>query len=225
MIQGIIFDFDGLILDTEITIYQSWQEVYAAHGVELRFEDWAKIIGTKAFEFRPMAALEEQLGGQIPNRARVEERRLRRELELLGKKSVQPGVESYLQDARRLGLKIGLATISSFDWVGGHLQRLGLIDYFDCIRTGENVTHPKPDPEVYLSVLEAFELAPEEAFALEDSPNGVMAAQRAGLKCVAVPNSLTRLLPLEHADLRLDSLADLSLQDLILRLDEQNEVV
>ena len=172
-----------------------------------------------------MAALEEQLGGQIPNRARVEERRLHRELELLGKKSVQPGVESYLQDARRLGLKIGLATISSFDWVGGHLQRLGLFDYFDCIRTGENVTHPKPDPEVYLSVLEAFELAPEEAFALEDSPNGVMAAQRAGLKCVAVPNSLTRLLPLEHADLRLDSLADLSLQDLILRLDEQNGVV
>jgi HAD superfamily hydrolase (TIGR01509 family) len=225
MIRGIIFDFDGLILDTEITIYQSWQEVYAVHGVELRFEDWAKIIGTKAFEFRPMAALEAQLGGEIPDRAGVEQRRLRRELELLARKTVQPGVETCLQDARRLGLKVGLATISSFDWVGGHLERLGLIDYFDCIRTGDDVTRPKPDPEVYLSVLEAFELAPEEAFALEDSPNGVMAAQRAGLKCVAVPNSLTKLLSLEHANLRLESLADLPLQELILRLEGQNGVV
>jgi HAD superfamily hydrolase (TIGR01509 family) len=214
-----------LILDTEIVVYQSWQEVYASHGYELQFEDWAKIIGTKAFEFKPMAALEEQFGGQIPDRAGVEERRFRREMEMLEKKLVLPGVASYLEDARFLGLKIGLATISSSRWAMGHLKRLGLIEYFDCIRTGEDVTHPKPDPEIYQAVLEELKLSPKEAFALEDSPNGVLAAQRAGLKCVAVPNSLTRLLSLERAELQLSSLADLPLKDLILKLEDTNRAV
>ena len=215
MIRAIIFDFDGLILETEEPVYRSWQELYANYNCQLSFDDWATLIGTVANEFEPMSALEKQLGSQLPDREALEARRHRRETELVMARPLQPGVLAYLQDARRLKLKIGLASTSSAKWVKGHLTRLGLIDYFDCIRTGDDVSQVKPSPELYLATLSALELSASEAIALEDSPNGITAAKRAGLFCVAVPNILTRRLPLEHADLRLESLASMPLSELI----------
>lgn len=128
---------------------------------------------------------------------------------------VLPGVEQYLQDAGRLGLKIGLASSSSRKWVMGHLQRLGLDSYFDNIRTSDDVQLVKPHPELYLSVLNGLGLQASEAIALEDSPIGVQAAKHAGLYCVAVPNPLTSLLSLNQADLQLGSLAEMPLEVLL----------
>jgi beta-phosphoglucomutase-like phosphatase (HAD superfamily) len=129
-------------------------------------------------------------------------------------------VESYLEGARRVGLKLGMASSSPWKWVSGHLNRLGLIDYFDEIRTCESVSHPKPAPEQYLAVLDGLKLTPSQAIALEDSPPGVTAAKRAGVFCAAVPTRLTRRLPLDHADLLLASLADITLEELIRRANE-----
>jgi len=99
--------------------------------------------------------------------------------------------------------------------VYGHLTRLGLVDYFDCICTSDDVQNIKPDPELYLSVLHGLEVQAEAGFALEDSPIGVRAAKAAGLCCVAVPNILTRQLDLTHADFRLESLAEMPLEMLL----------
>ncbi|HLX40874.1 MAG TPA: HAD family hydrolase [Ktedonobacteraceae bacterium] len=214
MIRAIIFDFDGLILDTEVSYYQTWREIYAEYECELPFATWAKCIGGSSQLFDPCAFLEEQIGRPIPCEE-VRQQRRQRHLELITAQSALPGVETYLQDARRLGLQIGLASSSSHNWVDSHLERLGILDYFDSIQCFDDVNHTKPDPELYLAVLHALHVRGDEAIALEDSPNGVLAAQRAGIFCVAVPNPITNLLPLEHADMRLSSLADISLEDLL----------
>ena len=97
----------------------------------------------------------------------------------------------------------------------GHLDRLGVTDLFDAIVTGDDVARVKPDPELYLLALARLGLEPHEAIVFEDAPNGVLAAKRAGIFTVAVPNALTCDLPLDHADLRVASLADLPLTDLL----------
>ncbi len=215
MIRGIIFDFDGLILDTESTVYQSWLELYQEFGRDLPFEEWGQIIGISPDEhFDPLEKLVSQLGLEIDNQE-VGERRKKRELELVAQLPILPGVENILLKAKQKGLKLAIASSSNLDWVGGNLKRLGLRDYFDAVHTSDDVERAKPDPTLYKLALASVDLKADEVFVLEDSPNGITAAQRAGLFCVVVPNPLTRLLPVDHAEMRLDSLADITLDALI----------
>lgn len=216
-IKGLLFDFDGLILETEGPIYRSWQELFAAHGGELPFSLWGTIIGTSEMSFDPWRMLEELAGGRI-DRVTAGQKRRERELELVRLQPVMPGVVDYLQQGRQLGLKMAVVSSSSRAWVAGHLERLGIIQSFDCLITSDDVKQTKPDPELYITALRALRLKPEEAVAFEDSTNGVTAAKAAGIYVVAVPNDLTRQLPLDHADLRLDSLAELELPRLLERI-------
>jgi HAD superfamily hydrolase (TIGR01509 family) len=214
MIRAIIFDFDGLVLETEGPSYQSWEEVYQGFGQPLPFSAWSAIIGTTQGVFDPLLQLQKLVGEGVDWES-VEAERQKKESALIESKPVLPGVEAYLSTARKLGLKTGLASSSSCQWVMGHLTRLGLLDYFDCIRASDDVGHVKPDPELYLAVLTGLEIRAEEAIAFEDSPNGIRSAKQAGLYCVAVPNSLTNQLDLSEADLQLNSLADMPLEQLL----------
>jgi HAD superfamily hydrolase (TIGR01509 family) len=214
MIRAVIFDFDGLILDTEAPEFQTWQEIYRAHGCELALEAWATGLGTSADAFDPCAHLAAQLGLSIDREALQQQRR-QRYLELLKAQSVLPGIREYIAEAKRLGLHLGVASSSSRQWVVGHLSELGLYASFDCIKCRDDVQRVKPDPALYQAVVETFALQPHQAIALEDSPNGIAAAKRAGLFCVAVPNPLTRQLSLAHADLLVSSLADFPLLQLL----------
>jgi putative hydrolase of the HAD superfamily len=90
-----------------------------------------------------------------------------------------------------------------------------MVDFFEIILTSDNVSQIKPHPELYLKAVEALGLKPSEAIAFEDSPNGIKAAKAAGLFCVAVLNPITRQLDTDHADLVIDSLAEISLDKLI----------
>lgn len=117
--------------------------------------------------------------------------------------------------APQAGLKLAVASSSTHEWVSGRLARLGLLDSFDTVCARDDVQRTKPDPELYRLALERLCAQPHEAFAIEDSAHGVAAAKAAGLRCVAVPNSLTAHTLLDHADLRLGSLADLSLAELV----------
>ena len=217
-ILALVFDFDGLILDTETTDFQSWQEVYRAHGCELRLEDWADCVGRPAGHFDPFEHLQ-RLSGVRVERAQIRAQRSARMRELNLRQSVLPGVCDYLREARGLGLKIGLASSSDRAWVHGHLGRLGLLDYFDTIKCVEDTGAHKPDPAPYLVALDTLGVPPGKAVAFEDSPHGVAAAKAAGMLCVAVPNSITRRLGLDRADLVLDSLASVPLSELLARLD------
>lgn len=223
VVKALIFDFDGLILDTEISAFQSWQEIYQEQNCSLPLEKWAARIGGSAELFDPFEYLETLLGQPI-SREDIRVRRYQRHLGLTLLQPALPGVESYISDAKRLGLKIGIASSSEQRWVAGHLTRLGLLEYFDCMCCGDHVVHKKPHPELYLSALSALGVQAHQAVALEDSPNGVLAAQRASIFCVAVPNVITGQLSLEHADLRLPSLADMPLEALLLEFEKRTSM-
>jgi HAD superfamily hydrolase (TIGR01509 family) len=217
MIQALVFDFDGLILDTEVPDFESWQEVYAGFGCSLPFADWAACIGTSSGAFDVCGYLEQQLGREI-DREEVHARRRLRCREMIAAQPIMPGVEEYLTEAAQLGMMLAVASSSDRAWVTGHLTRLGLIEHFHSVRCAEDVRNIKPDPELYRAALDALGVEPHQAIALEDSPHGVRAAKAAGLFCVAVPNALTGQLALDHADLRLTSLAELRLEDLLARV-------
>lgn len=216
MIRAIVFDFDGLILDTEEPIYRSWLEVYQAHGEDLPFERWVQTVGSTNAGFHPQHHLEERLGRALPKE--VLDRRIGRRTEMILAQRVLPGVVRIVDEAKAMGLKLGVASSSTSDWVRGHLARLGILEDFDCVRCRDQVANAKPEPDLYLAVLECLAVDASEAIAIEDSPNGVLAAKRAGMRCVAIPNSITARLDLGQADLVLGSLADVTLAELLRKL-------
>jgi len=218
MIKALIFDFDGLIVDTESPEFQAWREVFAAHGHDLSLDLWANLVGRPRNYF-DMYAYFKELNGPLTDLDALRCRRRARVIQLVLEQPVLPGVTQWLSEAKALGLKIGLASSSGGDYVRGHLRRLNLLDYFDATKCFEDTDSHKPAPEPYLAVLHAIGVEPGEAVALEDSPNGVAAAKAAGMFCVAVPNPITRRLPLDHADHRLDSLAQEPLWRLLSRAD------
>lgn len=217
MIRAIILDFDGVILETERPSYQSWLEVYQSFGQQLPLSTWSVIIGTTRGAFNPRLELERLVNGPIDWQA-VEGQRLANENALIEAQPILPGVENYLDDAIRMSLRIGLASNSSRRWVVGHLRRIGLAEYFDCICTADDIQRLKPDPEVYFSVLRGLGVSAEQTIALEDSPIGIRSAKAAGVYCVAVPNEMTRQLDLALADFQLTSLMDMPISELLQRV-------
>ena len=193
-LQGILFDFDGLILDTETPIFQAWQEMFRKHDRELLLEAWAEILGTSATihgtieEFLQSKSSEDE---RMSILAEVSQR----EQELVRQRSALPGAEELLKKAKQQGLRLGIVSSSDQIWVHGHLQRLELLKYFDHTSCADEVVNAKPDPELYNLGIQKMGVLPERVVVLEDSPNGVLAAKRAGLFCIAVPNQLTRQLP------------------------------
>lgn len=217
MIKALVFDFDGLILDTETAEYETFREVYRRHGQDLPLDVWGKWIGTDGSGFNPYDHLDELVGQPL---VREDIRNLRKETYdmLMQNQDIRPGVREMLQSAQELGLRIGLASSASREWVTGYLSQYGIIDYFGCIWTRDDVAHAKPDPELYLRALESLGAAPSEAIAFEDSPNGALAAKRAGMHCVIVPNPTTDQLLFGEHDARLSSMLGVDLQSLIASL-------
>ena len=220
MIRALIFDFDGLILETEEPVYQSWQEIFQEYGCTFTFDLFGAYIGTTDGSFNPFAELESQLGEPLPDRE-IRQRQQAREMELVLNRSILPGVLDYLESAKVMGLKIGLASSSDCAWVTGHLSRLGLIHYFDSIKGSEDVQNTKPDPELFLASINDLGVTPDQAVVFEDSVNGIIAAKKAGLQCVWVPNILTSRLSTDLADMRLESLEDMPLDELLQIIDNQ----
>jgi HAD superfamily hydrolase (TIGR01509 family) len=222
VIRGVVFDFDGLILDTESPGYEAWAELYRRHGEELSVEFWRTIIGHGSNRFDPIADLERRLGTTLEREVVRAERR-RREFELLSGLDVLPGVREWRAEAVAMGLALGVASSSTRAWVVGHLERLGL-DGWRCVRCRDDVAHAKPEPDAYLAVTVCMGVTPAEAIAIEDSTAGVQAAKAAGLYCVAVPGPMTLTHDLSRADLILGSLAERSLASVIAGAGRQRDV-
>lgn len=215
MLKALIFDFDGLILDTETPEVQVWQKIYREHGFELPVGEWAKIIGGYGIsDFDPARHLEQLSEGAL--KAEETKARYRREADSLIQASpILPGVKELIEEGKRAGLKVAIGSSSPHAWVDGHAKRLGIFDWFDDVICGDDVPpgRTKPNPDIYLKALERLNVASGEAAVLEDSPNGVLAARRANIFVVAVPNPLTAQLGVA-GDLTVSSLAELSLQKL-----------
>jgi putative hydrolase of the HAD superfamily len=218
-LRGLLFDFDGLLVDTESPSRAGWEELYREHGQELPLDQWATLVGTIGAPFDPFAHLEELVGVSL-DREDLMARRRAREFALIDLENLRPGIEGYLEEAKKRNLSTAVVSSSSQDWVERNLRRLDRLDHWDAIVTADgDHSRAKPRPTLYLEALERLGLAPEQAIAFEDSPNGVRAAKAAGLVCVAVPNPVTATLDLEEADVVLGSLAELPLDDLLAQLE------
>jgi HAD superfamily hydrolase (TIGR01509 family) len=221
-IRAFLFDFDGLILDTELASRAGWELLYRDHGHELPPQLWATVVGTYG-AWDPMAHLEELVGEPLEREA-LNVRRYAHEIALIEAEELRPGIAEYLAAAQRHGLKRAIVSSSNRQWVETHLERLEEAVGWDAICTAEgDRDRAKPAPTLYLEALDALDVAAAEAVAFEDSPNGVRAAKEAGIFCVAVPNEVTRDLGLDEsgADLVLDSLADLPPDELLARFSKE----
>lgn len=213
MIKAIIFDFDGLVLDTETHQYLAHREIFLEHNTDLAIEVWGICVGTVG-NFDPWEHLEKCIGKPVDRvalTARCEEKFRR----VVANEEARPGVTAYLQTAESLGLKIGLASSSTRQWVESFLDKLGLLAYFDCLCTSDDVSKVKPDPELYNLALKRLGVKPNEVIAFEDSAHGAVAAKNAGLHCVIVPNAVTETFAFPPVDLRLASMSDLTLSQVL----------
>jgi len=216
-IRGLLFDFDGLLVDTETPSRLAWEELYREHGHELPHDEWATLVGTIGAPFDPFGHLEE-LTGRSLDREELAQRERARSHGLADLEQLRPGVEEYFVEAERLGLRTAVVSSSDEWWIERHLARLGRLEGVDAIVAANgDTTRAKPRPNLYLEALDRLGLEPQEAIAFEDSPNGVRAAKSAGIACVAVPNPITATLALDEADLVLESLADIPLSELLER--------
>jgi HAD superfamily hydrolase (TIGR01509 family) len=215
LIEAVVFDFDGLLMDTETTLVASWQAEWRHHGLELDLDDgfWPG-HGGDTFESH-LAQLAEAVGPSFDAEQSVARRRayrddLHRDLDFL------PGIRDWIAEARSGGLKVAIASSSDHDWVAGHLARVGALDLFDLVVTGDEVSRHKPDPEIYLLALKRLGLKGEQAVAVEDTAHGTAAAASAGMWTVAIPNPFVSPQAVQHADLVLGSAADLPISEVIL---------
>jgi len=210
--DALVFDFDGLILDTEWSDFVSVGEVFAAHGVDLPVDEWRSDVGTIP-DRHWTEWLEDVLGRPI-DRVAVRASRIERYHALIAEESVLPGVIELIDQARAAGVALVVASSSSSPWVEPHLERLDLRDRFDVVVTRDQVDAVKPAPDLYLAAAAALGADPLRSVALEDSAHGCTAAVAAGLRCIAVPNRVTRTQDFGHADRVVASLADVELADL-----------
>ena len=215
MIKAVVFDFDGLIIDTETVWFDSFKEVLGRYDVEFPLEIFLPCVGTHGTIINQY--IEEKLGKNVSvTEVRQQVRECHREkMDGIG---IREGVRDYLQQAKKLDLKIGLASSSSKEWIHGFLKKLDLFDYFDVIKTGDDAKKVKPDPALYLQCLDALNVSSNEVVAFEDSNNGARAAKAAGVTCVIVPNPITAGMTFDQYDLRIESMATQSLTDVLNRI-------
>jgi HAD superfamily hydrolase (TIGR01509 family) len=216
-VEAVVFDFDGLLMDTETTLVESWRAEWQWHGLELDVEDRffpGHGGDTLEMHYEKLAAAV----GPGYDREKSHARRLAHRDELHRSLDFRPGIRDWLRDARDLGLRIAIASSSARPWVVGHLERVGAVGLFDLIVTGDEVSVHKPDPEIYLLALKRLGLDGASTVAIEDTAHGVAAAAAAGMATIAIPNPFVLPEAVGHADLVLGLADEVQLSEALLRL-------
>jgi HAD superfamily hydrolase (TIGR01509 family) len=208
---AVIFDFDGVILDSETSEFESHRRVYAQCGVTLTREEWCTQIGTwsEGLADRWHAALCRRSDRAMDRETfEREQRRICREI--LPREPMR-GIAGLLAELAAAGVRCGIASSGPSNWVAPAIAELGLAPLFDTIVTGDDVTRRKPAPDAYLEAVRRIGAPPSRSIAIEDSGPGVAAARAAGLKVVVIPHWLTHTHDLAGADLRAAHAGELTL--------------
>jgi HAD superfamily hydrolase (TIGR01509 family) len=217
-IRAFLFDFDGLILDTETASRAGWRWLYEQHGQTLPDDLWITVVGTHG-AWDIWGHLEELIGEPL-DREDWNTRRYEHEIALVEAEELRPGILDYIAYANEHGLKRAIVSSASRRWIDMHLERLEQAVGWDAIITADrDASRAKPNPTMYLEALDSLAVAADEAVVFEDSPNGVRAGKAAGIFVVGIPNEVTRAYGLDEADVVVDSLADLPPRELLQRAD------
>ena len=215
-LEAVVFDFDGLIIDSEWVIYESAAAAFAEHGHELPLEAWATVVGTNERDER--SQWEELCRGlgivfdvaDFNAAYEAQDRSNRDALPPL------PGVVELLDALAAERIPVAIASSSSRDWLQRHVGRLGIDHHFNGVLVGADLVGGigKPAPDVYLRACADLGADPRHAVALEDSEHGIAAAKAAGMATVAVPGPVTRAHDFARADLVVASLLEVTVADL-----------
>jgi len=212
-IKAVIFDFDGLMVDTETPAFEAWSRIFSEYGAELKKETWVQVVGTTYSKFHPVDHLSELTSLDLDKEALMR-RKEQIKTEICQTQPLMPGVKERITEAKELGLGIAVVSTSEYDWVDGHLRRCGIRDEFEVVVTRESVTNVKPHPEPYLTGAQKLGVDAGSCIVFEDSGNGIKAAKAAGCLAIAVPNPITMVLDFSDADRRVTSLSEVTLADL-----------
>ena len=187
MICAVIFDMDGVLIDTEKHYNAAWCQAATEAGFPFTREH---ALLLRSCEAKEGEKLMQGIFGPSFDYYAIRERRRELVRERLAQYGLEkkPGVEETLRFLRAKGIKTAVATATALDIMKSHLTTIGVYDLFDSIVSAKNVAHGKPEPDVYLYACEQIGERPQDCMAVEDSPNGIMAAYRAGLRTVMVPD-------------------------------------
>lgn len=207
MLKALIFDFDGLILDTETPEVEAWRVVFRRYGQEFPDEYWMNAIGRGADQIMesPMQLLARHCGREM-DLAALREEHHQEFYRVIRAAGPREGIVELILNAKQAGIPLGVASSSKHAWVDGFLSQLDLQSYFEAVTCADDVARAKPFPDLYLRACERLGVNPPEAVALEDSPTGIAAARAAGVFVVAYPNSLTAQMDTSAANRRTESL-------------------
>jgi len=203
-IDAVVFDMDGVLLDSEPLHFITVNELLAEEGGVLELAEYLGYVGTTL----------EDTWADLVGRFRLERSfeyyRERYDAEILrhyrDSAVLLPGAAWLVEELLRRGTRLAVASSSRSKWVEVCLAKLGLLNKFHAIVTGDMVTQGKPDPEIYLKAAAALGFAPERCLAIEDAPKGVQSAHRAGMTVVAVDTQYTAALDIPEADARIPTL-------------------
>ena len=212
---AVIFDFDGIVLDSETPEYESHRRIYARHGVTLTVDEWCGVIGTwsEGHDEQWFVRLCER-SAQAPARDEYFAER-RRIFDAIVPADPMRGVPELLAALRRAAIPAAIASSAPARWVIGAVERLGIRPLFDAVVTGDEVARRKPAPDVYLEAARRLGADPARSVAIEDSAPGITAARAAGMKAVAIPHWLTERHDLTGADLTVAHAGELTLERLV----------
>ena len=187
MICAVIFDMDGVLIDTEKHYNAAWCQAATEAGFPFTREH---ALLLRSCEAKEGEKLMQGIFGPSFDYYAIRERRRELVRERLAQYGLEkkPGVEETLRFLRAKGIKTAVATATALDITKSHLTTIGVCDLFDSIVSAKNVAHGKPEPDVYLYACEQIGERPQDCMAVGDSPNGIMAAYRAGLRTVMVPD-------------------------------------
>ena len=185
--KAVLFDMDGVLIDTEKHYNAAWCQAATEAGFPFTREH---ALLLRSCEAKEGEKLMQGIFGPSFDYYAIRERRRELVRERLAQYGLEkkPGVEETLRFLRAKGIKTAVATATALDITKSHLTTIGVCDLFDSIVSAKNVAHGKPEPDVYLYACEQIGERPQDCMAVEDSPNGIMAAYRAGLRTVMVPD-------------------------------------
>lgn len=213
MLKALVFDFDGVIVDTETQwyyIYRDWLK--RTYHYDLSIQDYLVCVGSSSE--RLFAFLKQELGTDEEIR-KFEKRAMTEYIRRTQNLPAMEGVRELVTAAKARGLHLAIATSATRKKPQVHLERLQLIEYFDVFSTAELSRHIKPAPDIFLKAAELLGCLSTECLAVEDSRNGLIAASRAGMPCLIVPNKITESSDFTGCYRKLSSLKELNLEELI----------